>query len=546
MNDIVVLQTCQGLIRYLDTTFGETMARESGIVVGYDHRATESGALSSSGFAKITAAVFASQGYKVNILENLVATPLVAYAVTHLRCVCGIMVTASHNPKQDDGYKVYWANGSQIIPPHDTGIARCIDENLQPWQSYDVSDNVLYANANVHRVTDLVAENYFTDVKRLSHHSNEHKSKEAKYMLNITYTAMHGVGHQWILRSFAAFNLPPPKHVVCQCSPDPMFPTVSFPNPEEKGALDEAIKYANSIGSGLIIANDPDADRLAVAERLPDGPGRQMAPKWHVFSGNEIGVLLGHWQITKWRANGGADGAALLASVVSSRMLKHIAKCENMQYHDTLTGFKWLGNKTIELRDMGVPVLFSYEEALGFCVGDVVCDKDGVSAAAVFAEMANVLDQQDTTVHQHLNLLFEKYGHFISYNNYVICRDPRKTDAIFHRIRTGGPSGSYFTNVCGANVVAVKDVTLGYDSANTANDCKCDLPLTPDSHMLMFEFDNGVSATFRTSGTEPKIKFYTEIAGRPGQDAEELQSTIHTFVDALVEEFIQPKANGLV
>ena len=234
----------------------------------------------------------------------------------------------------------------------------------------------------------------------------------------------------------------------------------------------------------------------------------------------------------------------MLASVVSSRMLRHIARTEGIQYYDTLTGFKWLGNKTIELRAKGIPVLFSYEEALGYCISDVVSDKDGVCAGAIFAELAAVLDTRNLTVVQHLAQLYAQYGEFVSYNSYIICRDPVKTDAIFHRIRTGGPTGSYWSEVCGSKITSIQDVTVGYNS--TAADHKCELPTTPDSHMIMFDFDNGVTCTFRTSGTEPKIKFYTEIAGRPGQVKSELSTTLHSFVDALVEEFLQPTLNGLV
>jgi phosphomannomutase len=201
----------------------------------------------------------------------------------------------------------------------------------------------------------------------------------------------------------------------------------------------------------------------------------------------------------------------------------------------------------LELRAAGTPVLFSYEEALGFCVGDVVCDKDGVAASAVFAEMANYLrTHKQVTVYHHLQQLFSHYGNFVSYNNYIICRDPKKTDQIFQRIRTAGANNSYIMTAAGASVVSVKDVTVGYDSTNVEGNYACSMPLTPDSHMLMFEFNNGVSATFRTSGTEPKIKFYTEIAGQPGQEAGMLGSILKAFVDQLVEEFLQPTLHGLV
>ncbi len=218
----------------------------------------------------------------------------------------------------------------------------------------------------------------------------------------------------------------------------------------------------------------------------------------------------------------------------------------------TCIGFKWLGNRALQLRAAGVKVLFTYEEALGYCVGDVVCDKDGISAGSVFLEMVNELASREGArsytdlvgvVHRRLQWLYAKYGQFVSYNSYVVCHDPKKTDAIFARIRSAGDGGGRIMRSAGSAVVTVKDVTLGYDS--TAPDGKSSLPVTPDSHMIMYEFDNGVSVTLRTSGTEPKIKFYTEIAGKPGQQFQQLHDTLHAFVDKLVDELLQPTENGL-
>lgn len=358
---------------------------------------------------------------------------------------------------------------------------------------------------------------------------------------------MHGVGGQWIERAFHKFNHPAYFKVPSQLHPDPNFTTVSFPNPEEKGALNESMKYADENHCTLILANDPDADRLAAAEK------NASTNTWRVFSGNEIGVLLGFWQIIQWKKKT-SETAAVLASIVSSRMLKTVAKVEGLQYYDTLTGFKWLGNRAMDLRAQGTPVLFSYEEALGYCVGDVLCDKDGVSGASVFLEMASALaegwtETSDTSDHprtvsdllQHLN---EKYGEFVSYNSYVISHDVNKTNAIFERLRLGGPDGGYWTHSVGQKIVAITDVTKGYDS--TSADHTSSLPMTPDSHMIMFEFENGVSVTLRTSGTEPKIKFYTEIAGQPGQERAALKTLLTTFVDHLVNEMLEPEKHGLI
>lgn len=399
---------------------------------------------------------------------------------------------------------------------------------------------------------------------------------------------MHGVGYRWVQEAFKVFHHAAVDAVPSQAQPDPTFPTVKFPNPEEKGALNESVAYAGSVGASLILANDPDADRLAVAERVSEHSSSELKD-WYVFSGNELGVLLGYWEIQRWKRANGEAKAAVLASIVSSRMLKAIAQNEGLMYNDTLTGisalwyfnfslcyflsapfdhlvlhvssfvcfanmslyfssfltgFKWLGDRAIALRAEGTPVIFMYEEALGYCLGNVVCDKDGVSAASVFYEMAGVLKRErGLTVKQHLQNLYTTYGEFVSYNSYVLSHDKAVTAKIFQELRTSGPTGGYWTEAVGAKILAIKDITVGYDS--TTHDLKSLLPTTPDSEMIMFEFDNGVSVTLRTSGTEPKIKYYTEIAGQPGAPRAVAEEILHVFVDNLVNAMLKPDEYGL-
>lgn len=341
MNELVVLQTMQGLVRYLQAQLGKEEVARRGIVIGYDHRKYQN--LTSASFAYISAAVLIHEGVKVYMLENNSATPFVAYGVLNLNCCAGIMVTASHNPKRDDGYKVYWGNGSQIIPPHDAGIAAAIDENLAPWAKYDYSAASVYSHPKekVEDVTETLASSYFASLSKMCLRRRENALSTAR----IAYTAMHGVGYQWCVRAFEAFGHQPFFAVPSQRDADPEFPTVAFPNPEEKGALNESIKFANANNCSIIIANDPDADRLGIAER------KAGTDEWVILTGNEIGALLGHYQIMKWKKQAEMDlrkhgtsltQAAVCASVVSSRMLKKIATSEGVQYHDTLTGMYML------------------------------------------------------------------------------------------------------------------------------------------------------------------------------------------------------------
>lgn len=534
MNDLVVIQTAQGLCKYLTQVFGDR-AKTMGLAVGYDHRAQNS--LNSRRFAELTAAVCVFHGLRVYLYEGFVATPLVPFCIEQKQCAAGVMVTASHNPKADNGYKVYWANGSQIIPPHDAGIAASILDNLEPWTTYD--DALLVTLRASPLVTDPTTELTKSYFEIMSQRLCRFPQDNAATDLKIAYTAMHGVGHAFTSRSFAAFKHKPYVQVAAQLLPDPEFPTVAFPNPEEgKGALKLSIETAEANGARLILANDPDADRLAVAEQDPD------SKQWTIFTGNEIGVLLGHWELMQHlRVHGEAVDRSQLyfvASTVSSKMLGAVARTEGLNFVETLTGFKWMGNKTCDLRAEGKTVLFSFEEAIGFCVGDLVKDKDGVVAAAVFAEMAVQLAKQGLTVQQHLQALYNKYGHFVTQNSYVKCYDPVVTDAIFTRLRNGG---QYWTHCGDYEIASIRDLTTGYDSAQPDN--KAILPVSASSHMITYSFANGCVATLRTSGTEPKLKYYVEMAGRVGQTRAEVTEQLRLQVEQIVELMLQPSENHL-
>ncbi|KAI9915011.1 hypothetical protein PsorP6_007494 [Peronosclerospora sorghi] len=536
MNDLVVIQTCQGLCKYLLKQVG-TSVKRMGIAVGYDHRKQAS--LSSKRFAELTAVVCVNYGIKVYLYEGFVATPLVPFCIEQKGCAAGIMVTASHNPKKDNGYKVYWSNGCQIIPPHDDGIGHEIMTNLAPWRQYDDTLEELKKlfPTLIEDPTEELTKLYFEQARtRLCRYPRIN----ANTLLKIAYTAMHGVGHAFTSRMFTAFELKEYVGVHAQLLPDPDFPTVTFPNPEEgKGALQLAMETAEANGATLILANDPDADRLAVAEQDVSSKSG-----WRIFTGNEIGLLLGCWELEQYiRQHPNCDRKQLyfIASTVSSKMLRAVAQAEGLNFEETLTGFKWMGNKTAELRNAGKTVLFSFEEAIGFCLGDLVKDKDGVTAAAVFAEMAGYLETtKRVTVQQHLNALYERYGHFVTQNHYVKCYDSVKIRAIFERLRNGG---KYWTHCGDYAITHVRDLTTGYDSSQP--DKRAALPTSSSAEMITYTFANGCVATLRTSGTEPKLKYYVELAGRAGQPREETTIELRKQVEQLVELMLQPKENGL-
>ncbi|XP_076873514.1 phosphopentomutase [Brachyhypopomus gauderio] len=538
MNDLTIIQTTQGFCRYLERSF--TDLKERGVVIGFDARRHTASGGSSERFASLAAAVFISRGVPVHLFSVFTPTPYVPFTVSHLGLCAGIMVTASHNPKQDNGYKVYWENGAQIIPPHDKGIAEAIEEDLQPWaESWDTesaSQSPLIKDPyqDIHR-------EYLQTIQQLCLHRDLNKQSEVK----IVHTSVHGVGHVFVQAAFKAFDLRPPYAVEEQKDPDPEFPTVEYPNPEEgAGVLNLSFALADKEGASVVLANDPDADRLAVAEKQPSG-------EWKVFSGNELGALLGWWLFQCWK-RGQQQGAPetsvkdvyMLASTVSSKILRAIALKEGFHFEETLTGFKWMGNRARQLLDQGKTVLFAFEEAIGYMCSPAVLDKDGVSAAAIAGEMVSYLASRNTSLSQQLRAVYDQYGHHITKNSYFICHEQETIRRLFERLRNCGGEKSYPTECRGFPISGVRDLTTGYDSSQA--DHQAILPTSKTSQMITFTFANGGVATLRTSGTEPKIKYYTELCAAPGDsDVEQLSAELNKLVDAIVENFFQPQENNL-
>ena len=360
---------------------------------------------------------------------------------------------------------------------------------------------------------------------------------------------MHGVGTLFVQLAMQAMSLPAFYLVAEQTEPDPDFPTVTFPNPEEgKAALEIATSTADKQGISLILANDPDADRLAVAEKTED--------KWHVFSGNELGALFAWWALKNYKYNNNYHNnnhnnnnkrkdlstVYMISTAVSSQILRTMALREGFKFEETLTGFKWMGNKYLELTAAGNDVIFVYEEAIGFMYGGVVFDKDGISAAVAVREMASWLYNRECTLSDQLCEIYDTYGYHLTITSYYLCYNPNTILNIFTRLRRDG----VYPDMCGTNrVLNIRDVTVGYDSSRS--DRKCIHPLTPNSQMITFYLDNKCTVTLRTSGTEPKIKYYGEIIEPPGGSSkEELNAILLQTVRMLVDSFLQPAVNGLL
>uniref|UniRef100_A0A8C8FJD2 Phosphoglucomutase 2-like 1 n=1 Tax=Oncorhynchus tshawytscha TaxID=74940 RepID=A0A8C8FJD2_ONCTS len=473
--------------------------------------------------ARLTAAVMLCKDIPVFLFSTYVPTPFVPYAVKRLGAAAGVMVTASHNPKEDNGYKVYWHNGAQISSPNDKEILKCIEESSEPWSeswNESLADNSPLRSDPLREISKM----YMEDLSSVCFH----RELNTKSPLKFVHSSFHGVGHDYVQQAFRAFGFPPPIPVPEQKDPDPNFSTVSCPNPEEgESVLELSLRLAERENATIVMATDPDADRLAVAEQSD-------RCRWKVFTGNELAALLGWWMLFNWKEThpdpADRERMYMLATTVSSKILKAFARKEGFHFEETLPGFKWIGKKIHELAKRGM---------------NMVPDKDGVSAAVVVAEMASYLYNKNLTLHQQLENIFETYGYHISTTSYVICYDPPTVKRIFTRLRNFEGENTYPRSSGGHSIVDVRDVTTGYDSSQP--DKLCVLPMTKSSQMITFTLQNGIVATLRTSGTEPKIKFYTEFCAPPGKsDISSLEEELKKVTDTLVEEFLEPDKNNLI
>ena len=415
LNSLTIIQTSQGLAEYLIKV--EPNARNAGVVIGHDARHN------SEKFAGLTAAACIAQGIRVLWFEGLVHTPMVPFAVQTLQTAAGVMITASHNPAQDNGYKVYGSNGCQINSPVDQLIAASIMENLEPI-SWDFQRSSPLLNPILHSMRPI----YRSGVSAYL------LMKDTHHIPLFIYTPMHGVGLSYMkdmldASSTNVSSTSPGKIsqrmelVKEQADPDPEFPTVRFPNPEEGGALDLAKATANRSRCNLIIANDPDADRFAAAEKVNQ--------EWHQFTGDEVGVLLAYHIFSKLK-NKPTEDDIMLLSAVSSTNLARIAAHEGFTVVETLTGFKWLGNEARRLAKEGKRVHFAYEEALGYMFPQIVHDKDGVVAAGMFLKACT----EWGSPYQKLQRLYQRYGYFHTLNTYWRSPDVATTRAIFETMST--------------------------------------------------------------------------------------------------------------
>jgi phosphomannomutase len=494
MNRAVVLRTTRGLAEELLAAFPD--AAEKGVVIGYDGRRC------SREFALDTALVLAAAGVHAHLFDDLGPTPLTAFAVVRLGAVAGVMVTASHNPPEYNGYKVYWHNGAQIVPPTDERIATRIARAPAAKDVPRLDVEAARSRGLLTTVPASVSAAYLEGVARLAVHGGGDRS------FSIVYTPLHGVGDVLARKALANAGFSRVTSVPEQQKPDGAFPTVAFPNPEEKGAMDLAFALGRKEGAQLILANDPDADRLAVALPSPAADGKGFLQ----LTGNQVGVLLGHYLLTERRK---APGEKLLAiaTIVSSPMLGAIAHELGVRYEETLTGFKWITNRAMELEKEGFTFVFGYEEALGYTVGNVVRDKDGISAAALVAEMAALMGTRKKTLLGELESIYRRYGLYVS--SQVNLTKKGATGAADIAALMDGLRASPPLRVADKEVLATCDYVKG--ERRDAQGAVTSLSL-PKSNVLSFELTGGSRIIARPSGTEPKVKFYFDVREEVGNE----------------------------
>ncbi|EDW10483.2 uncharacterized protein Dmoj_GI21115 [Drosophila mojavensis] len=531
MNELVVIQTAQGLCAYLKQEYpDESMWSERGVVIGYDAR------YNSKLFAELCSIVFLNNNFRVHLFGNYVSTPFVPFTIFELDCLAGIMVTGCHHPKNINGLKIYWSNGAPVTSPHDAAIQRCILQNLEPAED-SWNQEVLSANELLSNPYKQIVEAYYESLKsQLSTFLEDWE----KYPLNIIYTAMHGVGYPYIELAFKAIEFDPVIPVLEQVSPNPDFPDTPIPD----DALYLATRRATIKNADLILINDPVAGCMAAAEVVKR--------KYRVFSSNELGALLGWWAWENYvmsEEDPDASNCVMIASTLSSKILKSMAEVEGFAFHETLSGFKWIGNKVLEEEDEGRNVLFAFDEAFGYMLSTNVLDKDGISAAAHLASMASYLrSEKDMKLQDKLDEIYDNYGYHVSQVSYHVFDNERIIKNIFNRLRTfdDGRKDTYPTSILNGEyaIESVRDLTTGYDSST--DDEKATLPSSKTNQMITFNFSNGFVITLQASRAQPKITYYAEMCGEPENKSwTALNNKLKEMVEAIVREFYEPEKNGL-
>lgn len=506
MNKYTVAMATQGLANYVKKCFSDVPQLKAAI--SHDSRNH------SREFAEITANVLAANGFHVYLFDSLRPTPELSFAVRHFGCQTGVMLTASHNPKEYNGYKAYWDDGCQLVAPHDTNV---IDEVLKIQRLEDVK--MSGGEANIEIVGPDVDAAFLDRVEKNSLHPELIKKH---HDIKIVYTPLHGTGITLIPRMLERLGFTNVNIVKEQATPDGNFPTTPSPNPEEHAAMKMAVDLARNIDADIVFASDPDADRVGVAVKRPDG-------EWMLLNGNQTLSVIIYYLMKQWKETGRLTGNEyIIKTIVTSELPADIAKREGVKVYDVLTGFKFIGDKIRELEGKEL-FIGGGEESYGYMIGDFVRDKDAVSACSMIAEIAAWAAEQGKTFFDVLVDLYTEYGFYKEGLLSVVRKGKSGAEEIQQMMK------DYRENppkqIDGENVICIKDYKL-HESTDLRTGQKEPITL-PTSNVLQFFTDKGNKVTVRPSGTEPKIKFYFGVKGTLPSKAD--FDSVNTSLDAKID-----------
>lgn len=494
MNKYIIRKATQGFSNYLIKTCGET-GKNKGVVISFDCRNN------SSNFALETALVLCANGIKTYLFSSLRSTPELSFAVRELKCQAGVMITASHNPKEYNGYKVYWEDGGQLVEPQASGIVSEIN-NVDEFSDVKIiSKEEAISSGLLNILNDELDEKY------LSHVKNESILNISKKDFKLVYSPLHGTGGRTVkkLLNDLGYSVFIPKE---QELPDGNFPTCSYANPEEKNVFDLSIKLADEVGAEACIANDPDADRTGMMVKYKG--------EWIYLNGNQIGILLLDYILKN--SKNIPENSAIVSTIVSTPMLDFIAEDNNLKIFRTLTGFKYIGEKIKEFEEgkYSNSFLFGMEESIGYLKGTYVRDKDGIVGAMLLAEMACYYKSINKSLIEVLEDLYNKYGWYSEITYPVKKEGIQGSEDIKNMMKNLREKDLKVLLNKKINIVRDYKLQIEKDYINNSQS-KLDLPV---SNVIQYILEDGTYITVRPSGTEPKIKYYIYTKGNSKQEAD--------------------------
>lgn len=509
INNYNIRKATQGLADYILKSTGELGAKK-GVAIAYDCR------IGSTEYALNTALVLAGNGIKAYLFESLRSTPELSFATRELKAQAGVMVTASHNPQEYNGYKVYWEDGAQIVEPQASGVVNAVNSVDLFKDIKIISEDEAIAQGLLEYIGKKVDDRFIEEVEKQAINRDLPNKKEFK----IVYSPLHGTGRVAVQRVLKEMGYESVYTVPEQEMPDGMFPTCSYANPEDKAVFKLSTELADRVGATLCLANDPDADRTGIAIKDDNN-------EWYYPNGNQLGILLMNY-LLEMKKDIPANGA-VISTIVSTPMLDVIAKDKGVQLFRTLTGFKYIGEKIrqFENKELDGTFLFGFEESIGYLVGTHVRDKDAVVASLMIAEMATYYDSIGSTLYRELNKLYEKYGWYKEETVSVTKTGKSGLEAI-GKIMENMRNKAH-TVICGKKVSIIKDYKLQVEKdCLTGQEKRIELP---KSDVIQIILEDKTYITVRPSGTEPKIKYYLCVVDSDNKKADEkLQYVKEEFI----------------